>query len=169
MHNNSIRKTQKEQTRMTRFNKPRNPRQPASGPAVGNRDREPSRIGKTLTITGQLKSGEPVTVLGTIQGNIHSSDHITIGKEGTFDGEINANSVTILGKARGEINAREKLEIRRHGRLEGNLITRKLIVEDGALFNGKSQMDQTQASPPSGEQKPDTKASPVGNKKPPSK
>lgn len=104
-------------------------------------------IGKSLKIKGNINSNEPFTIEGQIKGNIKSSEQITIGKSGQFNGEITAKTVRILGKAQGEITASYKLEICREGEFEGNLRSKRLVIKEGAIFNGTSTMEELSSFP----------------------
>ncbi len=100
-----------------------------------------SYLGKSLQITGEITSDEQLTIEGKIKGNINISKTLTIGKNGYVDGKITAEVVKIDGKAEGDITATEKLEISSNGVFSGNLKSEKLVIAEGAVFQGKANMD----------------------------
>jgi len=57
-----------------------------------------------------------------------------------INGEIVANIVTIGGKVVGTVNAKEKLVLETKCVLKGDIITKVLVIEAGAKFDGKSNM-----------------------------
>ena len=99
-------------------------------------------IGSSLKIKGNITSNEAIILEGKIDGNITIKEQITIGKNGQFKGKIKADTVIILGKAKGEISAPNKVEICNEGDFDGTLQTKKLIIEDGAIFNGNTSMNE---------------------------
>ena len=104
----------------------------------------PSRsyLGKTLKIKGEISSDEYLTVEGEVKGNINITKTLTIGKDGYVDGEITAEVVKIDGKARGNITASNKLEISSNGQFVGNLKSEKLVIEEGAVFQGNANQEK---------------------------
>jgi cytoskeletal protein CcmA (bactofilin family) len=100
-----------------------------------------SYLGKTIKINGEISCDEFLTVEGDVKGNIRVSKTLTIGKNGRVKGEIEAKDVKIIGKAEGNINASGKLEISSNGIFKGSIKSDKLIIEEGAIFKGKANMD----------------------------
>jgi cytoskeletal protein CcmA (bactofilin family) len=101
-----------------------------------------SYLGKTMKIKGKISSDEFLTVEGHIEGNIDMSKTLTIGREGYVNGEINADMVRIDGKAEGNIIAARKLEIASSGTFAGTLKAEKLVIEEGATFKGKVNVEE---------------------------
>lgn len=101
-----------------------------------------SYLGKTLKIKGEISSDEYLTVEGQVTGNINITKTLVIGKDGYVDGEITAEVVKIDGKAKGSITASEKLEISSRGHFHGNIKSEKLVIEEGAVFQGNANQDE---------------------------
>ena len=101
-----------------------------------------SYIGKTIKIDGEISCDEFLTVEGDIKGNIKVSKTLTIGENGHVKGEIEAKDVKIIGKAEGNINASGRLEISAKGHFKGSITSDKLMIEEGAVFKGKANMDR---------------------------
>ena len=51
-----------------------------------------------------------------------------------------SNAATIGGKVNGSVNAKDKLVLESKANLKGDLITKILVIEAGAKFEGKSSM-----------------------------
>jgi len=101
-----------------------------------------SYLGKTLKIKGEISSDEYLTVEGQVTGNINVTKTLVIGKDGFVDGEITAEVVKIDGKAKGSITASEKLEISSRGHFQGNIKSEKLVIAEGAVFQGNANQDK---------------------------
>ncbi len=101
-----------------------------------------SYLGKTLEIKGEITSDEILTVEGKIIGNINISKTLNIGKNGFVDGEIKAEIVKIEGRAEGDIQASTKLHISSKGVFSGTIKSDKLVIEEGAVFQGKANMEE---------------------------
>lgn len=100
-----------------------------------------SYLGKTVEIKGKITSQEFLTIEGKVTGDVESSKTLTIGKSGFINGKIDAEEVQIHGKAEGNIKAVRKLRISSEGNFEGAVKSDKLIIEDGAVFKGKINLD----------------------------
>lgn len=97
-------------------------------------------IGTNVKIKGSLKNQGSIQVNGVIEGEIKSDQMVTIGETATVIGPVQAKSIEISGVVRGVVNASEKIEVNPKGQINGDLITKSLIIKQGAVFNGKSQM-----------------------------
>jgi cytoskeletal protein CcmA (bactofilin family) len=111
-----------------------------------NRDAIVSLLGEGVEITGEISFTNGLRVDGTINGKIHSEAALVIGPKGRVQGQILIRRVSINGEFRGDIHASERVEIHREGKVYGDLYTPCLIIEAGALFEGKCNMSETRAA-----------------------
>lgn len=97
-------------------------------------------ISSSVIIEGKLTSNGNVRIDGVVKGNVEAKGNLTVGETGNINGDINADSVTVGGKVDGIINAKDKITLESKAHLKGDLITKILVVEAGAIFDGKSSM-----------------------------
>ena len=96
-----------------------------------------AKIGKTLKLKGEMNGSEDVFVDGEVEGMIELPENaLVIGPSGNVRAQVKARSVTIFGHLEGKVQAGERVEIRKTGSLEGDLVTRRIVIEDGAVFRG---------------------------------
>lgn len=100
-------------------------------------------IGRGTVITGDINSASNLRIEGEINGNITCQDTITIAASGIVKGNVSAKTVILGGKITGNLDIREKIMIESKGVINGEIRTRRLIVEEGAIFDGKCLMAQT--------------------------
>lgn len=100
-------------------------------------------ISKETRITGDIKAQGNIRVEGTVEGTIQSKSKIVIGDSALVTGNINATEAEIAGKIEGEIICTDTLFLKKTANVHGNIYTLKLVVENGAVFNGKIQMTTT--------------------------
>ena len=106
-------------------------------------------ISNGVKIEGKVTSAGSIRVDGTLQGDLNARGNVTVGEQGNINGEIIANIVTIGGNVVGTVNAKEKLILETKCVLKGDIITKVLVIEAGAKFDGKSNMgDVREASRP---------------------
>ena len=54
--------------------------------------------------------------------------------------KISSQVVVIRGKVEGNVTAREKVELLAPGRVVGNIVTPRLVVAEGVVFDGDCSM-----------------------------
>ena len=93
--------------------------------------------GSTLVIKGELIGSEDLVVEGQIEGKISLPDHVlTIGLGSEVTAEIVARVVIVHGNITGNVSASERVELRSTGRMLGDLISPRVMMNDGATFKG---------------------------------
>ncbi|MEW6363400.1 MAG: polymer-forming cytoskeletal protein [Acidobacteriota bacterium] len=92
-------------------------------------------------ITGELRFQDLMRIDGKFKGKIQSTNMLVVGETGELDAEIEVGTMSISGKVEGTLKALQKIEIHAKGRVYGTLITPKLVIEEGALFQGKCEME----------------------------
>lgn len=143
---------------------PVQPRPPAPNPAMAKqpptrvtdqpRVTASSQIGKTVRYKGDIFCEEDLFVDGIIEGKVEIPDHmLVIGAKSQVNAKIHARSLVIHGRLKGEVQAEERIEIKKTGSFEGNLVTDRLVIEDGGVFRGHSETRPTQAAAPAAQAK----------------
>jgi cytoskeletal protein CcmA (bactofilin family) len=106
-------------------------------------------ISSGVVIEGKVSSNGNVRVDGTVKGDIIAQGNLTVGEHGTIQGQLTGDVVSIGGKVDGTVNAKDKLVLESKAILKGDLITKILVVEAGAVFEGRSSMGSQSAYKPS--------------------
>jgi cytoskeletal protein CcmA (bactofilin family) len=102
-----------------------------------------TNIGVTIVITGELTSTEDVTVEGRIDGHVLVRDAaITIGERAQIQADVRGARVVVRGLVNGSISASERIELTHTATVDGSLSANRVILADGAQFNGRIDMDQ---------------------------
>ena len=105
-------------------------------------------ISSGVVIEGKVTSNGNVRVDGIVKGDITAQGNLTVGEHGSIQGQLTGETVSIGGKVDGTVNAKEKLVLETKAVLKGDLITKILVVEAGAIFEGKSSMSGQPAYKP---------------------
>jgi cytoskeletal protein CcmA (bactofilin family) len=113
----------------------------------GGRSEETTIISRGVKIEGKITTEGNIRVDGDIKGDIISQNNVTVGESGQVNGQINANMITIGGKVIGTVTAKEKLALESKGDLKGDILTKILMVEAGAKFEGNSKMGDSRNIP----------------------
>lgn len=98
-------------------------------------------IGKQITIRGNLSGAEDLVIEGRVEGTIKLANHLTVEHAGVVAADLDVADLTVLGAVRGEIQASRSVSISAGARVEGNIRAPRIVIEDGAKFRGRVEMD----------------------------
>ena len=98
-----------------------------------------AHLDRGTKISGKLHFEGPARIDGNIDGEIEGKE-ITIGESAVVTAQIRADSIVVCGKVKGEITATQRIEIRPTAKIIGNITAPKLIVQEGAIFQGQCSM-----------------------------
>ena len=111
-------------------------------------------IGTLITIRGDISAEETVTIEGTVDGTIETTQNVIVAPEGRVRADIRASVVTISGRVKGDVYATHKVDLTASGQLEGNIHAPKLAIAESAMFRGSIDMSPPAPSnQPKGERK----------------
>jgi cytoskeletal protein CcmA (bactofilin family) len=100
-----------------------------------------SFLGEGTDINGEVKFSEIMRVDASISGTITSdSGSLLVMEKGRIKATIQAGSVEVSGIVEGTITAKTSVKIHSTGRVYGDIYTPALIIEHGAVFDGKCHM-----------------------------
>ncbi len=97
-------------------------------------------IGKGTTISGNIESFGNVRVEGKVEGDIKTKSKASFGDSAVVIGNVLAQNADVSGEIKGVIEVQEVLTLRPSAVIHGDVITGKLIIEEGAIFNGSCKM-----------------------------
>lgn len=90
---------------------------------------------KGTILNGEITSETDIRIDGEINGNINCKAKVIIGSTGSVIGDIYCEDATIEGKFKGNLRVRESLNVRESAVVSGDVISKKLIVQSGGIFN----------------------------------
>ncbi|KAA3619766.1 MAG: polymer-forming cytoskeletal protein [Calditrichaeota bacterium] len=99
-------------------------------------------VGKGTFFEGTLKVESSIRIDGKVKGRIVTADSLTVGKEGEVEGEVTAKNAIIGGKVQGKVHSSGKVILEARSLFQGELKTAKLVIEEGAVFEGVCSMGQ---------------------------
>ena len=98
-------------------------------------------VGNGTVLTGETAFQAMLRIDGHLTGRVTSENGtLIIGATGRVDANIMVAAAMINGTVNGDIVAMDKIELGRTARVVGNIQTPKLIIEDGATFEGGCTM-----------------------------
>lgn len=100
-------------------------------------------IGKGTYVEGNLESFGNIRVEGRVKGNIKSKSKVALGKSSKVEGNILAQNAELAGEVVGTLEVSDMLILKPSAVINGDIITNKLLVESGCVFNGSCKMGVT--------------------------
>jgi cytoskeletal protein CcmA (bactofilin family) len=95
-------------------------------------------VGAGTVLTGETTFKSMLRVDGLLTGRVSSEEGtLIIGSTGQVDADINVSAAIINGLVNGDITTSEKLELGRTARVVGNIKAPRLVMEDGAILEGR--------------------------------
>jgi len=98
--------------------------------------------------SGELRFRDVLRVDGRLKGRVVSDNMLIIGETGQVDAEIDCGVVSIRGKVSGQVYGRQRIELLAGCRVMATLVSPKLVIEDGAFFQGECRMGEGATLPP---------------------
>jgi len=98
-------------------------------------------VGRGAQLEGTLVSAESIRIDGQAKGKIAARGDVILSSDSHVEADIQAQNVVMGGTLKGNITARTKTELAPGGRVEGKIRSKVLVVREGALFSGQSNMD----------------------------
>ena len=103
-------------------------------------------LGSDADIKGTIKFETELIYDGKLEGEILSDGGVlTLGKNAEIRGELKTKSVVVHGTVTGNISVTERCELKATSQLTGDLKAMRIIIEEGAIFVGKSEVTPNKA------------------------
>ena len=100
-----------------------------------------SFLGEGTDIAGEIKFAEIMRIDASVSGTITSdSGSLLIMERGRVKATVKAGLVEVSGIVEGTITAKTSVKIHPTGRVFGDIFTPALMIEHGAVFDGKCHM-----------------------------
>ena len=97
-------------------------------------------VGHEVQFSGVLTYKGNVRIDGTFDGEIETEDTLFIGEQANVKAVIKAGLVIASGRIAGNITASQRVELKSPAIIDASIITPKLSMDNGVIFNGKISM-----------------------------
>ena len=97
-------------------------------------------IGKGTALEGNIETFGNIRIEGKVIGSIKSKSKIALGHSSYVEGNIIAQNADIEGEVKGKLEISELLVLKATAKIHGDILTAKLVVEPGAIFDGTCKM-----------------------------
>jgi cytoskeletal protein CcmA (bactofilin family) len=97
---------------------------------------------------GELRFRNVLRIDGRLKGKIVSDNMLIVGEAGHVEADIDCGVVSIRGTVLGRVHGRQRIELLAGSRVQATLVSPKLVIEDGAFFQGECEMGAAKGALP---------------------
>ena len=94
-------------------------------------------IGSDVEIEGSISLKQGIIIYGQVHGDVKTEGPVRIAQFGLVDGNVTGLDIRVGGTVLGNINSSGQVILGEKCVLKGDIVYRKLLIEDGAQFEGK--------------------------------
>ncbi len=110
---------------------------PAARPESANND---TVIAAGVKVEGDFTSAGNIIIDGEVSGTLRTDMDLVVGPEAKITANVTARNARIAGEIRGNIAVTERAELVSTAKISGDVQARILVVEAGAVMNGRCTM-----------------------------
>jgi|GEM_PF-1492392 len=103
-------------------------------------------VGAKSEVQGDIRVEGSLLVSGKVDGNVHATDFIRVTDTAVITGDLETGDAVIAGRIEGNVLCRTKVQLAQSASLLGDLRAARLIIEEGAVFNGTCKMPEDEES-----------------------
>jgi excisionase family DNA binding protein len=103
---------------------------------------QPRWLEVDASMTGSLSFKDPVNlqINGRFEGTLETKGNLSIGEKAQVKATIHGELISIAGAVEGTITASRMIELLGSARVIGKVTTPRLIMREGAILHGTSEM-----------------------------
>ncbi len=125
------------------FSRPRDYMPPAP-PVTRTPESNRTNLCSDVELNGTLTFKDYLRLDGKFEGEIRSAGTFIVGENGVVKADIQVGNLVVEGKIHGNVVAQDKIELRPTAQLFGDIKASRLIINEGVVFVGKSDVNPSQ-------------------------
>jgi cytoskeletal protein CcmA (bactofilin family) len=103
-------------------------------------------LGPEVAVTGEIRSREPLTIEGDVEGTIDVSGHrLTVAVSGNVRASVKAKEIDVHGSLQGNVEGADIIYIRAGARFLGDIQAHGIVIEDGGFIRGNVDLSRPSA------------------------
>ena len=113
----------------------------ADAGSIGAATQEATVIDGNTVIDGMLTTSHDLRIEGRVTGTVMCNGVLEVAQGAEVDATVEASGIVVSGTLSGVITCHGRLEIRSTGVVRGKVETGRLIVVEGAVYEGQLRME----------------------------
>jgi len=103
--------------------------------------------GKTLSVKGELRSSEDITIEGRVEGSVVCEGcAVVFAASSDIKADMMAQDITVLRRAAKQLTATDVVDVRESANVSGRVVSKRFILAAGAVFNGRVEPQRLEAA-----------------------
>jgi len=98
-------------------------------------------VGVDSFLEGTINTESSLRFEGNFNGEINSQGVVFIGYKSVVKANIHALRLVVAGELLGNVQVVDSIDIISTGKVIGDIVGKKLIIDEGAVFQGKVNME----------------------------
>lgn len=94
-------------------------------------------IAKSCSLEGSITASGDILIHGSFKGEVQGAASLVVAESGKIEAQLRARSITVAGSVEGDLFAQEKIELKPSAKLLGNITAPKILIQEGATFEGQ--------------------------------
>lgn len=95
---------------------------------------------KGCSFEGKVMFDGTLQINGEFSGEIQSEGTLVIGQDARVSGHVQVDTLICFGAIDGKVNAKTRIEVHSPSVVTADITTKTLLIEEGSLFQGNSNM-----------------------------
>lgn len=100
-----------------------------------------SIVASDLVVTGNLAAEGTVRIEGRVAGNVSAGAQILLSQGGVVEGDLATREAVLAGEVHGTVTASERVEVQATAQVHGDIVTPRLLIQEGGTLNGAIRME----------------------------
>lgn len=125
----------------------------SSAPPRAHEDDVETVVGPSVHVEGDFASEGNILVKGIVSGSVKTSKLLTVESGAKIFANVKAGNAVIAGQIKGNVRVGDRLELSASAQIAGDIDCKVLVVEAGALVQGKVSMKGVNIEDPKAEKK----------------
>ncbi|MDO8527916.1 MAG: polymer-forming cytoskeletal protein [Deltaproteobacteria bacterium] len=107
-----------------------------------SKDQVNGLLDKGCSVDGKIVFDGTVQINGEFNGEVSSEGTLIVGQDARLSGQVVVDTLICYGTVDGKVDAKTRIEIRVPSVVTADISTKSLMIEEGALFQGRCFMQQ---------------------------
>jgi len=91
-------------------------------------------------VTGEVATDGVVKVEGIVVGTVRGERQVLVANGGRVEGDVHTREAVVGGSIKGSVYAADRVEIQATSVVEGDIVTQRILVQEGGEVNGTVRM-----------------------------
>jgi cytoskeletal protein CcmA (bactofilin family) len=100
-------------------------------------------LGEGTQFKGEVRFTGTIRIDGIVEGELICGEVLIVGEPAQVKAKIEVGSLDICGQVEGDITARQRVQLLAGSRVIGIIRTPRLVISEGAVFDGRCEMPST--------------------------